>query len=103
LRALSLDLLLWTALIPFPTTVVAEYLGEGGEPAETAVALYDGVSKVKGVRPAACQLGLFPDSHHSRNACQVAYVMTPFSGRPLYESHSQSSHPTTRSARRGLG
>jgi uncharacterized membrane protein len=40
---LNLNVLLWTALIPFPTAVVAEHLGEGGEPARTAVALYGGV------------------------------------------------------------
>jgi Endosomal/lysosomal potassium channel TMEM175 len=37
---LVLNLLLWTALIPFPTAVVAEYLQAGGELAQTAVALY---------------------------------------------------------------
>ena len=43
LLVLNLNLLLWTALIPFPTAVVADYLGEGGEPARTAVALYGAV------------------------------------------------------------
>jgi uncharacterized membrane protein len=43
LLVLNLNLLLWTALIPFPTAVVAEHLGEGGEPAQTAVALYGAV------------------------------------------------------------
>jgi uncharacterized membrane protein len=40
LLLLNLHLLLWAALIPFPTAVVAEYLGDGGRNAETAVALY---------------------------------------------------------------
>jgi len=35
--------LLWTGLIPFPTAVVAEHLGGGGEAARTAAALYCGV------------------------------------------------------------
>jgi uncharacterized membrane protein len=43
LLVLNLNVLLWTALIPFPTAVVAEHLGEGGEPARTAVALYGAV------------------------------------------------------------
>jgi hypothetical protein len=40
---LNLNMLLWTALIAFPTTVVAEHLGEGGESARTTVALYGAV------------------------------------------------------------
>lgn len=43
LLILNLNLLLWTALVPFPTSVVAEYLREGGEPATTALALYGAV------------------------------------------------------------
>jgi TMEM175 potassium channel family protein len=43
LLLLNLNLLLWTALIPFPTAVVAEYLGDRGEAARTASALYSGV------------------------------------------------------------
>jgi uncharacterized membrane protein len=43
LLLLNLNLLLWTALIPFPTAVVAEHLGDGGEAAQTAAALYCGV------------------------------------------------------------
>ena len=39
----NLNLLLWTALIPFPTAVVARHLGDGGEAARTAAALYCGV------------------------------------------------------------
>jgi uncharacterized membrane protein len=43
LLLLNLHLLFWTALIPFPTTVVADYLGKGGDNAHTALALYGGV------------------------------------------------------------
>ena len=43
LLLLNLNLLLWTALIPFPTAVLAEHLGDGGEAARTAAALYCGV------------------------------------------------------------
>ena len=43
LLLLNLNLLLWTGLIPFPTAVVAEHLGAGGEAARTAAALYCGV------------------------------------------------------------
>jgi uncharacterized membrane protein len=43
LLLLNLNLLLWTALIPFPTAVVAEHLRDGGEAARTASALYCGV------------------------------------------------------------
>ena len=38
LLLLNLNLLLWVVLIPFPTAVVAAHLGDGGEPARTAVA-----------------------------------------------------------------
>jgi uncharacterized membrane protein len=40
LLAHNLLLLLWTALIPFPTAVVADYIREGGQNARTAVAFY---------------------------------------------------------------
>jgi uncharacterized membrane protein len=43
LLALNLHLLLWTGLIPFPTAVVAQHLGDGGAAARTAAALYCGV------------------------------------------------------------
>jgi uncharacterized membrane protein len=43
LLLLNLNLLLWTALIPFPTAVVAEHLSGAGEAARTASALYSGV------------------------------------------------------------
>jgi uncharacterized membrane protein len=49
LLVLNLNLLLWTALIPFPTSVVADYLGQGGEQAKTAVAFYSGVFVLMGV------------------------------------------------------
>jgi uncharacterized membrane protein len=43
LLVLNLNLLLWTALIPFPTAVIAEHLQGSGEAAQTASALYCGV------------------------------------------------------------
>jgi uncharacterized membrane protein len=49
LLLLNLNLLLWTALIPFPTAVVAEHLGGAGEAARTAAALYSGVLLVMGL------------------------------------------------------
>jgi TMEM175 potassium channel family protein len=49
LLVLNLNLLLWTALIPFPTNVVAEFLGQGGEHARTAVALYSAVYVLLGL------------------------------------------------------
>ncbi len=49
LLVLNLNLLLWAALIPFPTAVVAEYLREGGADAKTAVGLYGGVILVTAV------------------------------------------------------
>jgi uncharacterized membrane protein len=49
LLMLNLNVLLWTALVPFPTAVVAEHLGEGGEPAQTAVAVYGAVFLVLGL------------------------------------------------------
>jgi uncharacterized membrane protein len=48
LLILNLNLLLWTALIPFPTAVVAEHLAEGGEAARTASAVYVGVLLLMG-------------------------------------------------------
>jgi uncharacterized membrane protein len=49
LLLLNLNLLLWTGLIPFPTAVVAEHLGDGGEAARTAAALYCGVLLLMGL------------------------------------------------------
>jgi hypothetical protein len=49
LLLLNLNLLLWTELVPFPTAVVAEHLGDGGEAAQTAAALYCGVLLVMGL------------------------------------------------------
>jgi hypothetical protein len=40
---LNLNMLLWAALLPFPTAVLAEHLAAGGEPARTAATLYSGV------------------------------------------------------------
>ncbi|MBV9950971.1 MAG: DUF1211 domain-containing protein [Acidimicrobiia bacterium] len=40
LLLLNLHLLLWTALLPFPTSVVAEHLRDGGSNAKVAMALY---------------------------------------------------------------
>jgi uncharacterized membrane protein len=49
LLVLNLNLLLWTALIPFPTAVVADNLAAGGEAARTAAALYSGVLLLMGL------------------------------------------------------
>jgi Endosomal/lysosomal potassium channel TMEM175 len=49
LLLLNLNLLLWTALIPFPTAVVAEHLGGADEAARTASALYSGVLLLMGL------------------------------------------------------
>jgi uncharacterized membrane protein len=49
LLLLNLNLLLWTALIPFPTAVVAEHLGDPGQAARTASALYSGVLLLMGL------------------------------------------------------
>ena len=49
LLLLNLNLLLWTALIPFPTAVVAEHLGDPGEAARTALAVYSGVLLLMGL------------------------------------------------------
>jgi uncharacterized membrane protein len=43
LLVLNLNLLMWIALIPFPTAVVADHLRDGGEAAQTAVALFSGL------------------------------------------------------------
>jgi uncharacterized membrane protein len=43
LLVLNLNMLLWAALLPFPTAVLAEHLAAGSEPARTAAALYSGV------------------------------------------------------------
>jgi uncharacterized membrane protein len=46
---LNLHLLLWIALIPFPTAVVADYLAEGGDGARTALVFYSVVFLLAGV------------------------------------------------------
>jgi uncharacterized membrane protein len=43
LLLLNLNLLMWIALIPFPTAVVADNLKAGGASAETAMALFSGL------------------------------------------------------------
>jgi uncharacterized membrane protein len=43
LLVLNLNMLLWAALLPFPTAVLAEHLTARGEAARTATALYSGV------------------------------------------------------------
>jgi hypothetical protein len=57
LLLLNLNLLLWTALIPFPTAVVAEHLGGVGEAARTASALYCGVLLLMSLSFGACLPG----------------------------------------------
>jgi uncharacterized membrane protein len=49
LLLLNLHLLLWVALIPFPTAVVADYLGDGGNAARTALVLYSAVFFLAGL------------------------------------------------------
>ena len=49
LLLLNLNLLLWAALIPFPTSVAATYLREGGDDATTAMAFYGGVILVTAI------------------------------------------------------
>jgi uncharacterized membrane protein len=43
LLVLNLNLLMWVVVIPFPTTVVADYLRDGGRDAATAMVLFSGV------------------------------------------------------------
>src|SRR5262245_43032063 len=43
LLLLTLNLLVWVSLIPFPTALVAEHLRGGGEATSTAVAVFSGV------------------------------------------------------------
>jgi uncharacterized membrane protein len=43
LLVLNLNLLLWVVVVPFPTAVVADYLGDGGRDAATAMVLFSGV------------------------------------------------------------
>jgi uncharacterized membrane protein len=49
LLLLNLHLLLWVALIPFPTAVVADYLADGGDGARTALVFYSAVFLLAGV------------------------------------------------------
>jgi TMEM175 potassium channel family protein len=43
LLVLNLNLLLWVAVVPFPTAVVADYLRDGGQDAATAMVLFSAV------------------------------------------------------------
>jgi uncharacterized membrane protein len=43
LLVLNLNLLLWVALVPFPTAIVADYLRDGGQDAATAMVLFSAV------------------------------------------------------------
>jgi uncharacterized membrane protein len=55
---LNLNLLLWAVLIPFPTAVVADFLRDGGDDAETAVALYGGVILLAAIAFTALFVGI---------------------------------------------
>ena len=46
---LNLNLLLWVVVIPFPTSVVADYLREGGRDAATAMVLFSAVLLVNAI------------------------------------------------------
>jgi uncharacterized membrane protein len=55
---LNLNLLLWAVLIPFPTAVVADFLRDGGDDAQTAVALYGAVILMAAVGFTALFVGI---------------------------------------------
>jgi uncharacterized membrane protein len=61
LLLLNLNLLLWVALLPFPASVVADYLSEGGTNATTALALYGGAILVTAISFCALYLWLTHD------------------------------------------
>jgi uncharacterized membrane protein len=46
---LNLNLLLWVVVIPFPTSVVADYLRDGGRDAATAMVLFSAVLLVNAI------------------------------------------------------
>jgi uncharacterized membrane protein len=83
LLILNLNLLLWTALIPFPTAVLAEHFAEGGEAARTATAVYIGVLLLMGFAFAALFTWITRDNQllHRRppprvvRAVRVRYVI----------------------------
>lgn len=62
LLLLNLNLLLWIALIPFPTAVMAQYVREGGEQATTSMALYGGVVLAAGASVGALFLWISHDA-----------------------------------------
>jgi uncharacterized membrane protein len=49
LLVLNLNLLMWVVVIPFPTTVVADFLRDGGQDAATAMVLFSGVLLVNAI------------------------------------------------------
>jgi hypothetical protein len=86
LLVLNLNLLVWTALIPFPTAVVAEYLQAGGELAQTAVALCGAVFLLVGLSfgglspGSPATTGSSASSCHERSSAPPAYAS--WSARP---------------------
>jgi len=50
LLVLNLNLLMWVALVPFATGVVADHLRDGGQNAATAMALFSGVLLANAIR-----------------------------------------------------
>jgi len=49
LLVLNLNLLMWVVVIPFPTTVVADFIRDGGQDAATAMVLFSGVLLVNAI------------------------------------------------------
>lgn len=60
---LNLLVLLWVAVIPFPTNVVATYLREGGDSATTAMAIYGAVMLAFALTIAALYAWVTRDGH----------------------------------------
>jgi uncharacterized membrane protein len=82
LLVLNLVVLLWTALIPFPTAVVARYLGQGGEHAETAVAFYLALGLSFVWPPAALALHAAMALYYAFDQASVPATPAPGQGRP---------------------
>jgi uncharacterized membrane protein len=61
LLLLNLNLLMWITLIPFPTAVVAEHLRDGGEPTQTAVALFSATLFVTAIAFTGLQMWITHD------------------------------------------
>jgi uncharacterized membrane protein len=61
LLVLNLNLLLWTAVIPFPTVVMADYLRDGGADAKIAVAFFCAVVLVNSLSWGALYLWITHD------------------------------------------